>query len=90
MQNAQKSDLGSQVLRVGRDLKECRGAALEQEVIEDFRVVLTERVQLMWDSEYHMEVGHLCSREHKSRYVFFPVMLCLGASAPWRRCTPLR
>ena len=58
VQDAQKTDLRPQMLRVGRNLKECGCAGLEQQAIEHFRVVLAKRIQFMRDGEYHMEVGH--------------------------------
>src|ERR1039457_1976065 len=58
VQDAQKTDLRSQVLRVGRDFQEGGRAGLKQEVIEYFRMVLAKRSQLMRDGENHMEIGH--------------------------------
>src|SRR5215469_2321836 len=58
VQNAQKPDLRRQMLRISSNLKECGCAGLEQQTIEHFRIVLAERIQLVRDGEYHMEVGH--------------------------------
>ena len=58
MQDAQKTDLCPQMRRIGRNLKECGCAGLEQQAIEHFRIVLAKWVQLMWQREYHMEVRH--------------------------------
>jgi len=58
VQDAQKTNLRSQVLRVGRDFQEGGRAGLKQEVIEYFRMVLAKWNQLMRDGEDHMEIGH--------------------------------
>jgi hypothetical protein len=58
VKDSEEAEIGSEVLRIGADLEKRFGAGPEQEVIEDFRVVLTERVQLMGNGEYHVEVGH--------------------------------
>src|SRR5215471_15358209 len=58
VQDAQKSDLRPQMLRISSNLKKCGGAGLEQQAIEHFRIVLAEWIQLMGNGEYHMKVGH--------------------------------
>jgi hypothetical protein len=58
VQDTQKTNLCSQMLRVAGDLKERGRAGLEQQAIEDFRIVLTEWIQLVRNGEYHMKVGH--------------------------------
>jgi|SRR5579872_1126745 len=58
VQDAEKTDLCSQMLRIGGNLKECGCAGLEQQAIEYFRIVLAKWVQLMRQREDHMEVGH--------------------------------
>jgi hypothetical protein len=55
---AQKTDPRPQMLRVGRNLQERGCAGLEQQAIEHFWIVLAKRIQVVWDREYYMEVGH--------------------------------
>src|SRR5262245_15144113 len=58
VQDTEKADFCSQVLGVSGNLQECGCASLKQQAIEDFWIVLAKGIQLMWDGEYHMEVGH--------------------------------
>ena len=58
VQDTQKTDLCSQMFRIGGNHKECGCAGLEQQAIEHFRIILAKRIQLMRKGEYHMEVGH--------------------------------
>ena len=74
MQDAQETNLCSQMLRVSGHLKECGGAGLEQQAIEHFRIVLTEWIQLVRDGEDHMKVGHA---EHFFLAGGKPALACL-------------
>ena len=58
MQDAQKTDLSTQVFGIGRDLQHGGRAGLEQEVIKDARIALTKWNQSVGESEDHVEVGH--------------------------------
>src|SRR3954447_11598653 len=58
VQNAKEADLGSKVLGVGRNFKHGLSAGAEEQVIEQPRVMLTERIQQVGQSEDDMEIGH--------------------------------
>ena len=58
VQDAQEADLGSQVLRVGRDFEQCRRRWSETAGHRALRVALAKRIQLMRQREDHMEVRH--------------------------------
>ena len=55
MQDAQKTDFRAQMLRISRNLKEGGCAGLEQEAVEDLRIVLAKRIQLMRDAEDYVK-----------------------------------
>jgi hypothetical protein len=58
VQDTEKTDLGSQMFRVGRDLQHGRCAGAKQEVIEDLGVTLAEWNQLVRQGEHEMKIGH--------------------------------
>ena len=58
VQDAQKTDLSTQVFGIGRDFQHGGRAGLKQKVIEDTRIALTKRNQSVGQREDHVEVGH--------------------------------
>ena len=46
------------MLRIGCDLQKCGSSDLEQEIIEDLRVVLAKRNQLVRQGENHVEITY--------------------------------
>ena len=56
MQNAEKTNLGSEIPGIACNLAECFSHGAKQEVVE-FRLILQdERVDFMRQREYHVEV----------------------------------
>ena len=51
MQDAQESDLRSEMFRVGGDFQQCGCAGVEQELEEDFLVLPDEGNQRIWHAE---------------------------------------
>jgi hypothetical protein len=58
VQDAQKTNLSTQMLGVGRDLQHGGRAGLKQKVIEDVRIALTKWNQGMRQCEDYVEVRH--------------------------------
>jgi hypothetical protein len=58
VQNAQEADLGSEVLRVGRNFEHGLSAGAEEQIVEQPWIALTERVQLVGQGKDDVEVGH--------------------------------
>jgi len=58
MQNAEKADLGSEVLGVCRNFEHGLGAGAEEQIVEQPWVALAERVQLVWQSKDNVKVGY--------------------------------
>ena len=57
VQNAEKTNLGSEILRIACNLAECFSHGAKQEVVE-FRLILQdERVEFMRQREDHVEVS---------------------------------
>jgi len=75
VQDAEKADLGSQMLRIGSYCEHGFRAGAEQQVIEHRGVSLAKRIQLVWQGKDHMEVGDaeqfLLARRK-------PALTCLG------------
>jgi hypothetical protein len=58
MQNAEKADLGSEVLGAGRNFKHGLSAGTVEQIVEQPRMALTERVQLVGQGKDDVEVGY--------------------------------
>jgi hypothetical protein len=58
MQNAEQSDVGTQMLRVASDLEERRGTGAKEQVVEQPLVLQHECRELMRQREDDVEVGH--------------------------------
>ena len=56
MQNAEKADLGSEVLGVGRNFEHGLSAGAEKQIVEQLWIALTERVQLVGQGKDDVEV----------------------------------
>ncbi len=56
VQNADETNLRAQPFGVGRNLEHGISAGAEKQVIQNPGVTLTQRVQLVWQSEYDVEV----------------------------------
>ena len=74
VQNAEETNLRSEILGSACNLAECCSHAAKQEVVE-FRLILQdERVEFMRQREDHVEVSGKCCRQHLPVYVLFPDM----------------
>ncbi len=58
MQNAEKADLGAEMLGVCRNFKHGLGACAEEQIVEQPWVALAERVQLVGQSKDNVKVGY--------------------------------
>ena len=58
MQDAEESDLGSEMFGIGGDLEQSRGAGVEQKVVDDLFVVQSQPRQFVRDREHDMHVVH--------------------------------
>ena len=58
VQHSQDADLGAQVPWMGGDLLECASRGAEQQAVHDARVEQRQRRELVWQREYHVEVGY--------------------------------
>src|SRR5271156_1819676 len=58
VQNAEEADLGSEVLWVGRNFEHGLSAGAEEQIVEQPRIALTERVQLVGQGKDDMEAGY--------------------------------
>lgn len=58
MKNAEEADLCAEMFRIGGDLQHRFRAGPEQQVVNQFGVPVTQRIQFMRQREDHMEVRH--------------------------------
>ena len=47
VEHTEEADFGAEMLRVASDLEECFGAGLQQQMVQDFLVLQSERRQFM-------------------------------------------
>ena len=57
VQNAEKTNLGSEILRIACNLAECFSHGTKQEVVEFHLILQDERVEFMRQREDHVEVA---------------------------------
>ena len=57
VQNAEKTNLGSEILGIACNLAECFSHGAKQEVVEFRRILQDERVEFMRQREDHVEVS---------------------------------
>ena len=58
MQDRKKTDARSQMLGVPSHPKHRLSGRSEQQIVEHFGVVSAQRIELVWQRKYHMEVGN--------------------------------
>src|SRR5260370_7287953 len=56
VEHAEEADLGAEMFGITSDLEECFGTGLQQQMVQDFLVVQSERRQLMGQGEDTMNV----------------------------------
>jgi hypothetical protein len=59
VENAEEADLSSEVLGVGRNFEHGLSTGAEEQIVEQPRIALTERVQLVGQGKDDVEVGHV-------------------------------
>jgi hypothetical protein len=59
VQNADKANLRAQAFGVGRNFEHGGGAGSEEQIVKNPSVAQTQRVQLLRQSKYDMEIGNL-------------------------------
>src|SRR5260370_41791540 len=57
VEHTEEADFGAEMFGVASDLEECFGAGLQQQVVQDFLVLQSERRQLMREGEDNMDVA---------------------------------
>jgi hypothetical protein len=61
VKDAEKADLGAEILGIGGNFDQCVGAAAEQQTVDQFFVLQGQRRQLMGEREDDMSIG--CSEQ---------------------------
>ena len=74
VQHRRDADRATEMPRVSTEGEQRVGGGAEEERVDHARIALREGVERVRQGEDDVKILDLCSQEHKSSYVLFPVM----------------